>query len=91
MIICVHPVLCRDSQRLSGHHSLCQPIQSPTVGEDHHLAEMGAGHLLLPVLCWAVDPGVLPQRLLEDREEDGYVIISFIHSVHSYLVSFQRQ
>lgn len=84
------PGVQRDSQRLSGHHPLCQPVQSPTVGEDHHLAEMWAGHLLLPVLRRAVDACVLPRRLLEDKEEDGSVIISLTHSVHSYLFSFQR-
>lgn len=57
-------------QRLSGHHPLCQPIESPAVSEDHQLAEMGAGHLLLPVLRWAVDPSVLPRRFLEDMQAD---------------------
>lgn len=54
------------SQRLCGHHSLREPIKSPTVGEDHQLAEMGARHLLLSVLCCTVDGCVLRHRLLED-------------------------
>lgn len=66
--------LCRRYlQRFSGHDPLSQTVQSPTVSEDHQLAEVGAGHFLLPVLSWAVDSCVLRWGLLKDTQVNGSI------------------
>lgn len=59
------------SQRLGGHHPLSEPVQTAAVGEDHQLAQVGAGDLLLPVLRGAVNTCILSARLLENTQTDA--------------------
>lgn len=59
----------KDLQRLGGHHPLSQAKQIPTVGQHHHLAEVGTGDLLLPVLRRPVDPRVLSHSLLGEKKQ----------------------
>lgn len=63
----------RHSQRLGGHHPLSQTVERLTVRENHQLAEVGAGHLLLPVLRRAVDSCILPDGILENIRAVSWV------------------